>query len=138
MGVNDHVPQKKRKQKSYSESGGVGLRLDAEFVGYINLQLTDEQRAGFDTWVAGASAVDALEYHTSIGINFALRVDPKSGGYLASATMRDSSSPNAGLCVTARAREALTAFWRVVFCVVILSHHEHWTDLQPVANPDRW
>lgn len=129
---------KNGKDKPARKSGGVGAADDAAFVGYINLQLSDEQKSAFDSWINSAAPVEQLEAFTGDGINFSLKVDRRSGGFLASATQRRADSPNAGLCVTARAREAHVAFWRVVYCVTVLSRAERWTDLQPVANPDRW
>jgi hypothetical protein len=138
MGLNDHVDKKPRKKAPLAQSGGVAASYDAAFIGYINLTLSEEQKSAFPDWQLSASAIDSLEAFTGDGINFSLKTDTRSGGFLASATQRRSDSPNAGYVVTARAREAYTAFWRVVYCVVLLSHAERWTDIQPMASPDRW
>jgi len=118
--------------------GGVGESFDAPFIGYINLNLTDEDKARFDEWARSASVWEVLEFQVGDGVNLSLKIDPKSAGYIASATQRRVSSPNAGLVVTARARVAETALLRVLFCLALLSHAERWTDVQSVANPDRW
>lgn len=135
------------KAKPYGSQNGdfpvtkprsVEEKYDAPFLGYINLPLSEEQRTAFSTWFSGSSFADSLDAFAADGINFSLKFDPKSHGFMASATQRRVGSPNAGYCVTARARDATTALGRVVFCVVILSHGERWTDVQPAADPDRW
>lgn len=135
MGANDRVEPRK---KSSPKSGNVDTSYDAAFRGYINLNLSDEQKALYEKWASSGSYWEALEHHVSDGVNLSLKIDPKSGGFLASATQRRASSPNAGLVVTARGREAGVALGRVLYCLVILSHAERWEDMQPIANPDRW
>jgi hypothetical protein len=124
--------------KPHKKQGAVGTVDNAQFRGYINLNLSDDQKAAYETWAASASFWEALEYNVSSGVNLSLKVDPKGGGFLASATQRRESSPNAGLCVTARGRDAGTAWGRVLYCLTILNHAERWEDVQPLANPDRW
>lgn len=111
---------------------------NAEFRGYVNLALSDEQKSAYEAWSQSQAYWEALEGFVSSGVQLSLKRELKQGGYLASATQRDPKSPNAGLVVTARGREATVAFGRVLFCLTILSRHERWEDTQPVANPDRW
>jgi hypothetical protein len=120
------------------KQGAVGAGDTAEFRGYINLNLSDEQKAAYDTWASSGSLWEALEAQVESGVNVSLKRDAKSGGFLASATQRDPLSPNAGLVVTARGKLAQVAWGRVLFCLTILSHSERWEDTQPLANPDRW
>lgn len=124
--------------KSPRQKGKVGASYDAPFRGYINLNLSDEQKASFEVWAASEAPWDALAGFVSDGVNLSLRIDPKSGGFLASATQRREDSPNAGLVVTARASGAAKALFRVLFCLVVLSHEERWESTQPLADPDRW
>lgn len=119
-------------------SGGVATSYDAPFRGYINVQLSDAQKATYEQWCASASYWETLEFSVADGINVSLKIEPKSGGYIASATQRRAGSPNAGLVVTARGKDASTALGRVIFILAILSHAERWEDIQPLANPDRW
>jgi hypothetical protein len=121
-----------RKPKS------VGGTMDAQFRGYVNLNLSDDQKAGYEKWSTSASFWEALEFQVGEGVNLSLKLDPKGDGYLASATQRRAGSPNAGLVVTARGRDAATAWGRCLFCLTILSKHERWEETQPLANPDRW
>lgn len=126
------------KEKPLHKSGGVGAKHDAEFRGYVNVNLSDEQKATYDTWVSGQGYFEQLEAAVASGVNLSLKLDPKGGGCLASATQRNPDSPNAGLVVTARGRDAVTAWGRVIFILAILSHKPRWEDTQPMADPDRW
>lgn len=116
----------------------VGEGWNAEFRGYINLNLSEEQKAPFEAWSQSASFWEALDFHTSDGVNLSLKYVPSEKCYLASATQRRETSPNAGLVVTARAGDAAKALGRVLFCLAILSHAARWEDVQPLASPDRW
>lgn len=124
--------------KPARKQGKVGEGFDAVFRGYVNLNLTAEQKEAFDGWSGGASPWEALQANVEDGVNISLKIDPKSSGYLASATQRRVGSPNAGLVVTARAGDAAKALLRVLFCLVILSHAERWEDTAPMSDPDRW
>lgn len=126
------------RDKPARKPSKVGEGWNAAFRGYINLNLTAEQKAPFEKWSESASFWEALEYHTFDGVNLSVKHVPSEQCYLASATQRREASPNAGLVVTARADGAAKALGRVLFCLVILSHAERWEDVQPLAAPDRW
>jgi hypothetical protein len=111
---------------------------DAAFRGYINLNLTDDQKEGHASWSTSPSVWDALERHTSDGVNLSLKWVAKEECFLASATMRREASPNAGLVVTARGRSAGVAFTRCLYCLEILGEADRWELIQPLADPDRW
>lgn len=128
----------KIKEKSAGKSRKVGTVLDAPFRGYVNLNLRDDQKAAYEAWAASEAFWDTLQGNVERGVVISLKLDPKGTGYLGSATQRDSNSPNAGLVVTARGRDAATALGRTLFCLAILDRHERWEETQPVADPDRW
>lgn len=111
---------------------------DAQFRGYINLNLTDAQKDAYTAW----SVTDALwvqfEAFVSDGVNLSVKWLPKDNCFIASATQRREASPNAGLVVTARGLSAAVAFGRVIYILTILSHEERWEDVQPIAGRDRW
>lgn len=134
MGINDRQEPKKSRGKS----GAVGVVHDAQFRGYVNLNLTDEQKGVFAAWLETSALWETLEAAVADGVNLSLKLDPKGGGCLASATQRRPGSPNAGLVVTARGRDAWTAWGRVLYCLTVLGHKERWEDTQPMADPDRW
>jgi len=111
---------------------------DAPFRGYINLNLTPEQKSSYEEWSKSGAVWERLEVEADAGIHLSLRRDPKSGGFLASATQRSKISPNAGLVVTARGKEAWVAWSRMLFILDLLSAYKKWEDCQPIADPDRW
>lgn len=126
------------KEKPNRKQGAVGGGFDAVFRGYINLNLSDEQKQAFARWSEGSTLWDCMDYQVGTGVNLSIKIDPRGEGFLASATQRSEASPNAGLVVTARGRDARTAWGRVLYCLAILSEGERWEDTQPLANPDRW
>lgn len=126
------------KGKSKSKSVPGGAKDDAAFRGYINLSLTDADKADWAAWATTSEVWDCFNAQTGSGVNVSVKRFLAQGNFLASATQRDATSPNAGLCVTARGRDAGEAFTRVLWCLVILSRQERWEDTQPLANPDRW
>ncbi len=127
------------KKKSPRKSSSLGEKYDAEFRGYINVDLSGEEKELWAAWAKTQSPWDALEAFVADGINISLKLDAKTeGAFIASATQRRVGSPNAGLCVTARGREATIALSRVLFVVTKLNHGERWESVQPMANPDRW
>lgn len=126
------------KEKPAGKPGSVGAQHDAAFRGYVNLNLSDEQKGQYGAWSQGQGYFEILEASVESGVNLSLKLDPKGGGFLASATQRNPASPNAGLVVTARGRDAVTAWGRVLFILAILSHKPRWEDTQPMADPDRW
>jgi len=134
MGVNDRA----REKNAVGKRKSVGESYDAEFVGFVNPVISEEQKDAFESWSASASPWDALETHTADGVSVSVKWDARSSSFMGSATQRRVGSPNAGLVVTARAGSASKALLRVIFCLVVLSHAEKWTELAPVADPDRW
>jgi hypothetical protein len=126
------------KEKPPRKPNQVEAFGNVPFRGYINLALSDADKVNYDKWAASQSCWDALEAFVADGINISLKVDPKFGGFLATATQRRGTSVNVGLCVTARGRDCLTSLGRVLFCLTLLSRSERWEDTQPLADPDRW
>jgi hypothetical protein len=126
------------KDKSARKLDKVAVRSDAPFRGYINVQLTPEEKLAWLSWSATSEVWDALSSQVSRGINCSVKLDPKGSNALASATQRDPASVNAGLCVTARGADAGVALSRVIFILGILDREESWEATQPIADPDRW
>jgi len=116
----------------------VGESYDAVFRGYINLNLNETEKALYEAWVVSDAYWATLEREVADGVNISLKIEPKQGGFLASATQRRVGSPNAGLVVTARGRNATIALGRVVYCLAVLERSPAWEDTQPMADPDRW
>lgn len=126
------------KSKSSRKLGGVAGSDNADFRGYINLNLSQEQKADFSGWWETESPYVTLEACVADGVNLALKRDLKGDCFLGSATQRNPESPNAGLCVTARGTSASVAWSRLLYCLWFLSRSPRWEDTQPIADPDRW
>lgn len=124
--------------KPAGKRGKVGGVDDAEFRGYLNVNLTAEQKGMYPAWAASSSYWEALQGFAESGVNLSLKRERKSGGFLASGTQRNPESVNAGLCVTARASNASDALGRLLFVLTGLSRSDRWEDVQPLADPDRW
>lgn len=106
------------------------------FRGFINYDLSDEQKAAFPAWFDSQDFGETLSYHAYSGVVLSVKVDAKSSGFMASATQKNVASVNSGLAVTARASNALTALERLVYVLALLG--ENWEETQPLANGDRW
>lgn len=106
------------------------------FRGFINLDLSDEQKAAFPAWFDSQDFGETLSYHAYSGVVLSVKIDAKSGGFMASATQKNVDNVNSGLAVTARASNALTALERLVYVLALLG--DNWEETQPRANGDRW
>lgn len=126
------------KGKSSAKLAEVGTRGDAAFRGYINLDLNKDEKAAYVKWASPDNVFAMFSIALEDGVQVATKPDPKQNGFLASATQRRTTSVNAGLCVTARASDPVTAFGRLMYLLSILARSESWEDTQPMANPDRW
>lgn len=111
---------------------------DAEFRGYVNLNLSSAEKELFDEWADTDAPLSVLDATITDGVHLSLRIDRKGECFLASATQRNRASENAGLVVTARASSPVKALMRVLFCLSVLGRSPRWEDTQPVADPDRW
>jgi len=137
MATKTFGEQGKTGKSNGGKASGTG-QDNAEFRGYINVNLSDEQKENYVAWATSSSYADAFEYQVSIGVNVSVKRSLKEGCYIASGTQRDESSPNAGLCVTARGKEAGVALGRLMFILTLLAKKDRWEETQSVANPDRW
>lgn len=113
-----------------------GQEASSGFRGFINLDLSDGEKAEFPAWFDSQDFGETLSYYAADGVVLSVKVDSKGGGFMASATQKREGSPNAGLAVTARAASALLAMERLVYILSILG--DVWEKTQPLANGDRW
>lgn len=132
VGHTDRAP----RAKSFGVESGT--KDNAEFRGYINLSLSDAEKAAWLAWSVTPDVWDCLIAQVAQGINISVKREKGGESFVGSATQRDATSLNAGLVVTARGRDAGVALTRVLYCLVVLSRAERWEDTQPVADPDRW
>lgn len=121
-----------------AKRSAVGKGMDAAFRGYINLNISADEKAKYKKWADPQTVFSVFSAQVADGVNVAIKPDPKADGFLASATQRRETSVNAGLCVTARASDPVEAFGRLMYVLGILSRTESWEATQPIADPDRW
>lgn len=110
----------------------------AEFRGYINVQLSDEEKLGLDAWAIPDNVAGQLVASVDDGVVFSLKGLPDGTTAMASATQRRTDSPNAGLCVTARASTPGKAWLRLLYVLSLMAYAARWEDVVPMADPDRW
>lgn len=135
MGINDRRQEAKEAKR---EAGSAGKSGVAEWRGYINVDLSPDEKAQFDEWMRGDDPWDILTEIAAAGCVVTVKTNAGSTGFMASITQRSPASVNAGLCVTARASSAGKALFRAVFLVASLGVAEDWTKGHEVADPDRW
>jgi len=135
VGTNDRAQNRKEERKATAARNVGG---DAEWRGYVNVELSATQKSQFDDWAATGTPWDVLEEVGRAGVVVTVKVEKGGTGFIASATQRDAASVNAGLCVTARAKSAGKAFMRLLYTLDVIDASGDWTRGQPVADPDRW
>lgn len=123
-------------QASWEGRPRPGESSGGAFRGFVNLDLSNAQKEAFPAWLDSQDLGQHLAFYCTGGVVVSVKVDSKSGGFLASATDKGEGSRNAGLATTARARDPLTALQRLLYILAILG--DDWEASQPVANPDRW
>jgi len=122
------------------ETEQVAPRMDhynAAFRGYINVNLSEAQRDAMPLWLERASVNDMVKAWCAVGCVLSMKLDAKTGNFMASATQRNEESHNAGLAVTARGNHPVKALERLLYILSILGQGK-WEDVQPMADPDRW
>lgn len=135
MGVNDRKQDEKEAQRA-KRGGLVG---QAEWRGYINVNLSPDEKAQFDEWMRGDDPWEVLQEVVQSGCVVTVKLNAgNSSGCLASITQRSVGSLNAGLCVTARASSAGKALFRAVFLVASLGVESDWAAVHPTVEDDRW
>jgi len=122
------------------ETQAVAPRMEhynADFKGYINVNLSEEQRDQLPAWLEGTDISQLCKAWCATGIVLSMKLDPKTGNFMASATQRNEQSQNAGLAVTARANYPTKALHRLLYILGILGQGR-WEDVQSMADPDHW
>jgi len=135
VGANDRVQDGKEARKAAARKAAGS---EADWRGYVNVDLSAAQKAQFDDWAATGAPWEVLEEVGCAGVVVTVKLEKGASGFIASATQRNVESPNAGLCVTARAKTAGKAFMRLLYTLDVVGASSDWTHGQPVADPDRW
>lgn len=135
MGFNDHQPEPKKAKKGASGGGG---GLSSDWRGYINVDLTPQQKEQFDDWYHSGAGWETLHEAAAAGCVVTVKRDGAGSGFLGSVTQRTLGHANVGLSVTARSSEAWKALMRALFLVAVLGVESDWAAKAPPSDPDRW
>lgn len=111
---------------------------DADWRGFLNVSLTNEQKDAFEVEMQRGSLWVVFDEALLTGVHLSVKLDKDGKTFLAACTQRNSASVNAGVCVTARGRDAVTALCRVLFILSVLGLGTDWEIGHPLADPDRW
>jgi len=136
VGVAGDSKLDKKVQNSPRARGNGSVQ--AEWRGYINVNLDASQKAQFEDWMRTDYPWDTMAAVVASGAHIAVKLNQDGGGFLASVTQRNPGHINAGLAVTARAGEAGKAMFRALFLVAVLGVDADWAAGKPPADPDRW
>lgn len=129
---------KAEKRAKAADARAAKAAAQAEWRGYINVQLSAEEKAEFDDWMHLEEPWDRLTEAVENGCVVSLKKDGSSSAFLCSITQRTEGHVNAGLSITARSKEAGKALFRAVFLVARLGVQENWEQAAPLADDDRW
>ena len=110
----------------------------ADWRGFINVNLSDGEKKLFTDWMETDDPWDAFAEVVSSGAQVAVKTNQGDGGFMASITQRNPAHVNAGLCVTARAATPGKALFRALYLVRKLGVDKDWSAGQKPADPDRW
>jgi len=135
MGAFGDGASRKNKRSAAKKSGE---EFGDDFKGWINVNLSDEEKETFGKWFEGAAFWENFVFFASDGCSLSVKPNTRDGGFLAVAVHRRVASPNYGLGVSARARTPDVALGRLIFVLTILNREESWEAVQPMADPDRW
>lgn len=88
----------------------------APFVGYVNITLTDKDKADYDAWVletdvVAESYLSALE----LGYQFTIKCDVQNEVFMCSVSQWDIAREDAGFIYTARSSEPNKALLKAIY-----------------------
>lgn len=125
-------------KKSSGKPDQVATSHEATFRGFVNVDLSESDKRDFVIWSETAGWWDVFQSQSRDGVAISTKYSDKEKCFLSSGTQRRTSSPNAGLVVTARSAEPGKAFMRLLYILMMLGKKERWEFTQPIADPDRW
>jgi len=85
------------------------------FLGWVNINLNDEQKAEFSVWCADKDFASLLDKLTGSAYRLSVYWDDYNDTYAASLTCWLAASGQCGYSLSMRGSDAVTAIWRVIF-----------------------
>ncbi len=88
----------------------------APFVGYVNITLTEADKADFDGWASQADVVeDAYLSALELGYQYSNKFDKTTNAFICTVSCWNVSRPDAGLLYTARSSHPFKALEKAVY-----------------------
>jgi len=135
MGVND---RKQDAAEARRDKRGSARPADADWRGYVNVSLSEGDKAGLADWLAAYELSELLSACVLAGVTLSVKYLAHDSCCLASGTVRDSASVNYGYTVTARAGNPLTALERLLYSLSLVGLDTEWATSPYVVREDRW
>lgn len=90
----------------------------ADFVGYINLTLTDKDKEDYEGWIA-EDGISAEGYYASLeqGYVFSIKQDTQNNSYMCSVSQFNVGRPDSGCIYTARSDNPDSALLKAIYVV---------------------
>jgi len=105
----------------------------SEFQGFVNIELTLEEKAEAKQWIRDVEAVQVeLDELMARGYKVTIVKSEATGGYQASAFCTDIESPNAGYILSAFAPS-----WYDALCMLVYKHAIHAEGIWPIGEISR-
>jgi len=108
---------------------------NAEFSGWVNINIPETSRAAFTEFEGSTAFVDALDIIGKHNIRLFLIQEEGTDGFMASAFKMDETRDDGGLMVSQRSGNSLRALAKLAFCIVELMPDD-WTELVTQGRAD--
>lgn len=106
-----------RPETNAAQSNHKPSTTDASFKGWVNVDLSPNDKEQFVEWQAHEDWGGIMNVHMTRGITYSVKYDADNECYLAKAFHADKEHVSGGYAVTMRARDGVTAFARCVYVV---------------------
>lgn len=90
----------------------------AEFVGYVNLTLTEKDKADYESWSVDADLVsDGYLSALDLGYQFSIKLEQGKETYMCTVSQFNAGKPDSGLIYTARSNSPDGALLKGIYVV---------------------
>jgi len=110
--------------RSKGKTGGVARNVRANFVGYVNVTLTEEDRSDFEVWSHDRDLLDETYIEAlADGYQFTSKFDAGGDVYMVSVSTWDRDKADAGIIYTGRSDNPAVALAK---CLFVLARKLDW------------
>lgn len=136
--MSQHERLKEERGRKGKGATSSKAAIEAPFVGYLNVDLTDKEKEGFIDFVEGDNFGEWLEYFCVLGWRVSVKYRQSEATHLASAMCTAVDHKLAGYVITARSAASLKAFHRVVYILWLLHQTNRQIPLPGASEEDAW